>query len=62
MAVLGALSLTLEVPDLAPGVAFYTDAGLVADVEGDIARLRCEGQDRAGPRPGRQGGRRAAWV
>lgn len=46
MAVLGALSFTLEVPDLEPGVSFYTDAGLVADVEGDIARLRCEGQDR----------------
>ncbi len=46
MAVLGALSLTLEVPDIAPGVAFYTDAGLVADVEGDVARLRCEGQER----------------
>ena len=46
MAVLGALSLTLEVPDVTPGVAFYTDAGLVADVEGDIARIRCEGQDR----------------
>ena len=46
MAVLGALSLTLEVPDVTPGVAFYTDAGLVADVEGQVARLRCEGQDR----------------
>ena len=46
MAVLGALSLTLEVPDTAPGVAFYTDAGLLADVEGEVARLRCEGQER----------------
>ncbi len=46
MAVLGALSLTLEVPDLDAGVTFYTDAGLVADVEGEVARLRCEGQDR----------------
>ena len=46
MAVLGALSLTLEVPDLEPGVRFYTDAGLVADVERAVARLRCEGQDR----------------
>jgi catechol 2,3-dioxygenase-like lactoylglutathione lyase family enzyme len=46
MAVLGALSLTLEVPDLAAGTKFYTDAGLVADVEGDTVRLRCEGQDR----------------
>ncbi len=46
MAVLGALSFTLEVPDVGPGVKFYTDAGLVASVHGDIARLRCEGQDR----------------
>ena len=46
MPVLGALSFTLEVPTLDPGVAFYTDAGLVADIEGDIARLRCAGQDR----------------
>ena len=46
MAVLGALSLTLEVPDVAAGVKFYTDAGLVATVKGDVARLRCEGQDR----------------
>ncbi len=47
MAVLGALSLTLEVPDIEAGVRFYTDAGLVADVEGNTARLRCEGQNRA---------------
>jgi catechol 2,3-dioxygenase-like lactoylglutathione lyase family enzyme/predicted enzyme related to lactoylglutathione lyase len=46
MAVLGALSVTLEVPDLGPGVKFYTDAGLIADIEGSIARLRCEGQNR----------------
>ncbi len=46
MAVLGALSFTLEVPDIAPGVQFYTDAGLVAAVEDDVARLRCAGQDR----------------
>lgn len=48
MAVLGALSVTLEVPDVAPGVSFYTDAGLVAavdDKEGS-ARFRCEGSDR----------------
>lgn len=41
MTVLGALSVTLEVPDLDPGVRFYTDAGLFADVSGDTARLRC---------------------
>ena len=46
MAVLGALSVTLEVPDLGPGVAFYTDAGLVAAVDGNVARFRCDGQDR----------------
>ena len=46
MAVLSALSLTLEVPDVESGVRFYTDAGLVADTDGNIARLRCEGQDR----------------
>lgn len=46
MPVLGLLSYTLEVPDLDVGVRFYTDAGLVAAVDGDIARLRCEGQDR----------------
>ena len=46
MAVLGALSLTLEVPDLGQGVRFYTDAGLVAEMTGDVARLRCVEQDR----------------
>lgn len=46
MAVLGALSVTLEVPDVEPGVRFYTDAGLTASAEGGVARLRCEGQDR----------------
>jgi catechol 2,3-dioxygenase-like lactoylglutathione lyase family enzyme len=46
MAVLGALSVTLEVPDLEPGVKFYTDAGLIADIDGSVARLRCEGQNR----------------
>ena len=46
MAVLGALSLTLEVPEIESGVKFYTDAGLAATIEGNVARLRCEGQDR----------------
>ncbi len=45
MAVLGILSFTLEVPDLDVGVRFYTDAGLVAAVDGDVARLRCQGQE-----------------
>lgn len=46
MAVLGALSVTLEVPDLDAGVQFYTDAGLVAEARGDVAFLRCPDQDR----------------
>ena len=46
MAVLGPLSITLEVPDLDVGVKFYSDAGMVADVGDDVARLRCAGQDR----------------
>jgi catechol 2,3-dioxygenase-like lactoylglutathione lyase family enzyme len=46
MAVLGVLSATLEVPDIEAGVRFYTDAGLVAAVEGNVARLRCEGHAR----------------
>lgn len=46
MAVLGVLSLTLEVPDLEPGIKFYTDAGLEAQLDGRVARLRCPGQER----------------
>jgi catechol 2,3-dioxygenase-like lactoylglutathione lyase family enzyme/predicted enzyme related to lactoylglutathione lyase len=46
MAVLGALSVTLNVPELAPGVKFYSDAGLIPEVDGDVARFRCDGQDR----------------
>ena len=46
MAVRGALSVTLEVPELEPGIKFYTDAGLEASVEGRVARFRCAGQDR----------------
>jgi catechol 2,3-dioxygenase-like lactoylglutathione lyase family enzyme len=46
MPVLSVLSVTLEVPDLAPGIRFYTDAGLLATVEGDVAHFRCYGQDR----------------
>lgn len=46
MAVLGVLSVTLKVPDLANGVKFYGDAGLLGAVDGDVARFRCEGQDR----------------
>ena len=45
MAVSGALSVTLEVPDIAPGVGFYTDAGLEASTNGETARLRCHGRE-----------------
>jgi catechol 2,3-dioxygenase-like lactoylglutathione lyase family enzyme len=46
MAVLGALSVTFEVPDLEPGVKFYTDAGLVGKIEGATAGFRCKDQAR----------------
>ncbi len=46
MPVLSALSVTLEVPDLEPGLKFYTDAGLETASDGSVARLRCPGQDR----------------
>lgn len=46
MAVQALLSVTLEVPELSPGVRFYTDAGMVATIEGNVASLACEGQDR----------------
>jgi catechol 2,3-dioxygenase len=46
MAVLGLLSVVLEVPDLAPGIDFYRNAGLEASVDGDVAHFRCPGQNR----------------
>src|SRR5262249_43275549 len=46
MAVLGSLSVTLEVPNPEPGIKFYTDAGLVAIRDGNFTRFRCVGQDR----------------
>lgn len=46
MPVLGALSLTLEVPDIDAGIQFYTGAGLEATRDAHVARLRCAGQDR----------------
>jgi catechol 2,3-dioxygenase-like lactoylglutathione lyase family enzyme len=46
MAVLGALSVTLMVPELEPGVKFYTDAGLKSSTESGTARFRCEGHNR----------------
>ncbi|MGC4028374.1 MAG: VOC family protein [Steroidobacteraceae bacterium] len=47
MAVLNVLSVTLEVPDVGPGVEFYDAAGLAAKVDGQRALLSCPGQDHA---------------
>lgn len=47
MGVVGLYSVTLEVPSVATGVQFYTDAGLIAEQSGNMARLRCESQERA---------------
>lgn len=44
MAVLEALSFTLEVPDIDAGIKFYTDAGLTPAVDGNVAEFRCDGQ------------------
>lgn len=46
MAVLNLLSFTLQVPDIAAGVRFYGDAGLIAAVDGNRAELRCPSQSR----------------
>jgi catechol 2,3-dioxygenase len=46
MAILGVLSLALEIPDITRGVKFYTDAGLEAEVDGHRARFHCRGQAR----------------
>jgi catechol 2,3-dioxygenase-like lactoylglutathione lyase family enzyme len=46
MAVLGIDSVTLQVPRLEPGVKFYTDAGLIAEVSGGVAKFCCKGKDR----------------
>ncbi|MEY2925772.1 MAG: hypothetical protein RL367_249 [Pseudomonadota bacterium] len=46
MAVLGAHTVVLEVPDLDVGIKFYGDAGLDVVREGRVARFRCPGQDR----------------
>ncbi|WP_336950631.1 VOC family protein [Sphingobium aromaticivastans] len=47
MTVTGLLSVTLEVPDLEPGIRFYGDAGLEVSVEGETAFFRCKGQAEA---------------
>jgi catechol 2,3-dioxygenase len=44
MAVLGPYGIVLNVPEIAPGLKFYTDAGLEAAVEGNVARFSCVGQ------------------
>ena len=50
MAVIGPLSVCLEVPRLEDGVKFYTDAGLRLSDAGaqseSVARLRCPEQER----------------
>lgn len=46
MAVLGMVSVTLEVPELEPGIKFYTGAGLIAEVTGGVAKFCCKGQER----------------
>lgn len=44
MAVLGMVSVALEVPDLQVGISFYTDAGLIASAGENAVSLRCDGQ------------------
>jgi catechol 2,3-dioxygenase-like lactoylglutathione lyase family enzyme len=43
MSVLGPHGVTLEVPDIAPGVHYYTEAGLDVSVTGNVARFTCRG-------------------
>ncbi len=47
MSVLSALTVVIEVPSLAEGVEFYSNAGLDVTVDGSIAHCRCPGQERA---------------
>lgn len=47
MPVLGSHSFTLEVPDIEAGIQFYSEAGSVASRDGNVAEMRCQGQDRA---------------
>jgi catechol 2,3-dioxygenase-like lactoylglutathione lyase family enzyme len=46
LAVLGLISYALEIPELAAGVKFYSDAGLEVAVDGNVAHCRCPGQQR----------------
>lgn len=45
MAVLAVLCVTLEVPDLGPGIEFYSNAGMVCAADGQIARIHCQGRE-----------------
>ncbi|WP_206243963.1 VOC family protein [Novosphingobium terrae] len=48
MTVLGALAVALDIPDLAQGIRFYTDAGLeLVESDGQMASLRCPGRQAA---------------
>lgn len=47
MAVLEAYRVALEVPDLAPGIAFYEDAGFDVTTQGARALVRCKGANHA---------------
>lgn len=44
MAVIGPYGLALEVPELGPGIDFYTRAGLEVEHDGNHARFRCRGR------------------
>jgi catechol 2,3-dioxygenase-like lactoylglutathione lyase family enzyme len=46
VAVLGVLSVALEVPEVEAGIRFYSDAGLVGTSDGTVARFRCETEKR----------------
>ena len=41
MAVLGPYGVTLQVPDIEPGAQYYSEAGLLAKVDGNTAHLTC---------------------
>jgi len=45
MAVIGPYGVALEVPDLKPGIEFYTAAGLTVDTQDNQARFSCQGRD-----------------
>jgi catechol 2,3-dioxygenase-like lactoylglutathione lyase family enzyme len=47
MAITGPYGVVLEVPDIEPGVKFYTDAGLEVEMQSNSAHCSCVGQDEA---------------